>query len=779
MKARLAAFALTCILPVVTVARVVADVTAALPEWASVHHSTTGCEASTLRVSVPIRNVSDAAMHEDVINSAIIVIRAGEVLAQRWDKLALQTSQDEIVLQVNVSLEAQRTHAHVYVLNLNAGSATLFGIVPLPACLEPARDVRVHPRPAGALPHVGLLYEGWHSYAYNASATVVSMGGTPLSVDDVIRSDGNLTLADIWDVHGVQNLTQGRSTPRSESCIAWHSAIRAHHRNNLTAGFYYQAMPSAGPYCTYRRRNGEAGVLPDCPGISATIARHASLLTAAGIDFVTADGTNLCTPSPFADAIQTRPFEVLLEEFTALRARGLSTPAVAAWQRSVTGCTLHTSILGIYNNATLSELIYRDPVTGKMVFFVPDSPDASIIAEIESNGGRNNVIVQEMWALFGNATYASGRWAFESPCTDGGRFTTSVAGRGRGATACGQFTTFGSRLGSALAVGPSFQMSYGSVPFSAAGTYGGLTLKRQFATAIDAASRGATHDNLYVSSWNEAIAQPQPNPFGAPDYAFSMGLPWDTAGRGSLWVDSYGGLSRDLEPSAAAGSLLYDIMASCLRVVHLMGTISAREPTYALRLRDSAALAAAACAVAGEVCCLFNETTDGYASVQALSNTAGKDALVTTDPAEAARLTCPGCGWTEICNPFDGPTDFCISREVLAGPRAMQGPFVLHSGGCAVRAGDPVVQGRTPLVRCLEAPVAGGRHYVSPDATACGGGGATLEVALGCMSTSRSSETPRALRACTANGGRRYHSLDASCEAGDTDDYGRVLGFVH
>lgn len=54
------------------------------------------------------------------------------------------------------------------------------------------------------------------------------------------------------------------------------------------------------------------------------------------------------------------------------------------------------------------------------MFFVPYNPslvpDPAIIAAIEANGGRNDVVVVEMWALFGEAQYNQGRWGFFSPC---------------------------------------------------------------------------------------------------------------------------------------------------------------------------------------------------------------------------------------------------------------------------------------------------------------------------------------------------------------------------
>ena len=99
------------------------------------------------------------------------------------------------------------------------------------------------------------------------------------------------------------------------------------------------------------------------------------------------------------------------------RAAGISTPYIVAWQRAVTGCTTWTDVLDLYNNETYSPLILRHPVSGQKVFFVPSDPDPSIVAQIASNGGRNDIVVQEMWANFPTEYYAQGRWAFMSPCT--------------------------------------------------------------------------------------------------------------------------------------------------------------------------------------------------------------------------------------------------------------------------------------------------------------------------------------------------------------------------
>lgn len=69
-------------------------------------------------------------------------------------------------------------------------------------------------------------------------------------------------------------------------------------------------------------------------------------------------------------------------------------------------------------------------VVESQVFFVPTHrADPSIVAQIESNGGRNDVEVQAMWAL--STDYANGEWGFFSPCTvGGGAYTTLVVAPG-------------------------------------------------------------------------------------------------------------------------------------------------------------------------------------------------------------------------------------------------------------------------------------------------------------------------------------------------------------
>jgi len=199
-------------------------------------------------------------------------------------------------------------------------------------------------------------------------------------------------------------------------------------------------------------------------------------------------------------------------------------------------------------------------------------------------------------------------------------------------------------------VSPSFQESYGSVPFSAANKYEGLVFKRQFGTVFDNAARrleaGAPRatalvQNIYISSWNEYLSQPQANPWSGDANAFSMGVPWDTQGRQSLWVDTWGqSISRDIEPSVHGGTVNFEIMCcSCLRVARLMAHVvaaaehvpRARDVARMFGARAAGRVSDAACAVDGELCCAYAESTDGYAAVSALVLDSGADALVTTD----------------------------------------------------------------------------------------------------------------------------------------------------
>ena len=156
-------------------------------------------------------------------------------------------------------------------------------------------------RAAASGPPVGILYEVWHPFATNFALNATAKGFTPVSVEDVLRASppGSLTLYDVVDRYG----------PRT-----------------LSDNFFFQEYPVGGPYCIYRHRPGEVGITNDCVNITATLTRHAAMLTSIGIDFVTPDATNIGTLGDEGDVIQVRPVEVLFEEWTALRLAGTLRP---------------------------------------------------------------------------------------------------------------------------------------------------------------------------------------------------------------------------------------------------------------------------------------------------------------------------------------------------------------------------------------------------------------------------------------------------------------------
>ena len=119
------------------------------------------------------------------------------------------------------------------------------------------------------------------------------------------------------------------------------------------------------------------------------------------------------------DVAVLRPTEVLFEEWAQLRAAGTMTPSIAVWPCSPAGGTTWQYLLNrIYNNDTLSSLVYTQEVAGggrkkvsegvalaagaghvpagAQVVFLPyaggNCYDAATRAAIESNGGRNDVV---------------------------------------------------------------------------------------------------------------------------------------------------------------------------------------------------------------------------------------------------------------------------------------------------------------------------------------------------------------------------------------------------
>ena len=605
----------------------------------------------------------------------------------------------------------------------------------------------------GVVPLVGMAYEGWHAPAYFGRQPTTPGSPASITVEGVIRSNASLSSA----------------APRNST---------------LGMSFYYHSEPASGFYCIYRKRSNESVSscgLPDCPNITATLARHAAMLVEAGVDFVVLDSTNFQHISAGADALQLRPFEVVAEEWLKLRSAGLPTPRIAAWQNLAdpTGDLWSAYVDGVYANHIYDDLLFAD--AGRKVFFTTHDPTEALVERIEAPGRAGGaIIVVPLWAERADG-FAQGEWSFFSPCTDAeGSFTSSVLG-GDGATqpreACAQKSTTHAKIGkhgTSLTVSPSYQLSYSSLPFRASAKLGGLTLAMQFEEAFARRAKGDL-DYLFVGTFNEHIAQPQHNPYNPPiPLANSMGLEGD-AGASHLFVDMYGeSITRDLEPTKEDGGAAWELFRSCMRVFRDGGA----SPT---------------CSNASEPCCTIHTAPRAqWRSVWSLIGGGGGGGggggergaaaaaaadpfeaafLLTVDSSEVAALTKKGGGWREVCTPFGGSAVFCNPAPKLlpSAPEFRAGPFLMHA------APLPTPGASRAVTRCNA-----GSHFFTLD-PACApawwkGGAATVEGTLGYTRTARSSETPRSLRLCQ-RGATFHHSLDAPCEGGAVER--EHLGYVH
>jgi len=144
----------------------------------------------------------------------------------------------------------------------------------------------------------GILYEVWHTSAAQAMKQVVQKGGRPLTVETVIRSNGTLTLNDVYGPYGI-------------------------------SADIYNVQPTLGFYCLYRKRpNDTHPPVDDCDNITGTATAHANMLIQAGFDYVVADVTNWPQVDVPTDIAVLRPTEVLFEEWAALRQKGVKTPSI-------------------------------------------------------------------------------------------------------------------------------------------------------------------------------------------------------------------------------------------------------------------------------------------------------------------------------------------------------------------------------------------------------------------------------------------------------------------
>lgn len=547
---------------------------------------------------------------------------------------------------------------------------------------------------------VGMFYLVWHAPAATAMDSIASQKGTQYDLEDVIRGNGTIKYRDVYEKYGVEG---------------------------QAVALYWMAKPKLGYYCIYRARPNETGAVPDCKNVTATLTAHASQLVAAGIDHIVVDATNLVDNDPGGgDLLQRRPIEVLFEEWQKLHVQGKKTPQIAVWNAIPAGAIQWQSYLALYQKPEYDGLILHDKKTKKKVFFAVDSQDSRApapanVAAFENAGNE----VQRMWTIA--STNASiDRWAFMSYCQANGKDTTSIIGAG----ACNQPYTPKSTLGSVVAVAPSFQTGYGSLPHGSAGKLGGTTFRRQWATAF-----GVMPDWIFVSGWNEFVAQPQPNPFGDP-FAKSVGLERDPEGQ-KLFVDTFGAeFGRDIEPTEEYGSAYYDLLRSCTRV-----------------FRKNVASSTTGCNDPNESCCA---TANDFVDVYVARHDPTKDVLLTTSVSEKNVVV--GNGFREVCTRYGTPSTFCLRADEPSTPVS---PFIAYASAAV---------GRKALYRCL----AGSRHFYTLDANC---EGRTVESAIAYLAQAPSGEMPRRMQRCYDNvSGEHTFALGFACPNGMLDE--GTLGFV-
>jgi hypothetical protein len=598
---------------------------------------------------------------------------------------------------------------------------------------------------AGAPSGVGVLYNLNTVQAAQAQAAVARLGAVPLTTELVIRSDGALTLDDVYGRGLALNLT-----------------------NSSLLSQIYGAQPAElGFYCLYTARPADPRPAParDCENATGVARAHATTLIAAGIDWVTLDATNWPTfdnstynvssttarGSLLVDATLVRPIEVLLDAWAAMRAEGLPTPRVAAWPCAPSPAVVPAAramwrhlLDALYNDARYEDLVLRE-ASGKMVFFMSPKPGAKgvqcfgsdTVALVEANGGRHDVAVTLMWAQMGAGAFAAGEWGFFSPCTDGGVATSSIVD----APACAQLATSATPGGPLVEVTAStgYMLAASGLPYAAPGHLRGLTLARQFEAVLAARAPA-----LLLSSFNEHTGG-RVQLAGGPRVALNMGLPGDPQ-RSLVWVDSFAAeFTRNLEPTVEGGGRVWEVLVACVKLYK----------------------AGATCASAGvapnDACC-SRADKEVFASIWSLSLQGRDDHVLTALRAERAALT--AAGWAEVCAPIANPAVFCVDKAAADG---RNGPFIVYNAAGASPLGPT-----RPLTRCIDA--ASGAHSFTTSA-ACEGSGRADGV-LGHVATVRGGEMLRALRRCLSAGGNataRSHALDLACDQPDGDE---VLGYV-
>eukprot|EP01052_Picozoa_sp_SAG31_P038261 SAG31_NODE_5078_length_2756_cov_1.607452_2_plen_540_part_00 len=539
------------------------------------------------------------------------------------------------------------------------------------------------------------------------------------------------------------------------------------------------------------------------------------MLVEAGIDFVAYDATNAQSFDWIGDTTQLRPFEVLCEEWTKLRQQGIETPRVAIWQnlkdvqakgKSTASLYKHYLNYSYAEGSPFEELILRDEKSGKKVFFTVDHPSSDLIKEVEATG---KIVVQEMWEpLKGSPTatfFKNGSFAFFSPCRDGdGVFTPSISSEPN--WQCNQSLTTNAKIGrhgTSITVSGGYQVLCADMPLVHSGKLGGLTLQKQFHTAMLQNAKG-TLDYLMVGTFNEHIAGAWANsfeptmPWCGPEHACNrtlfrpVGMETDKQLKGlehpwyDMFVDIYGdSYTRDIEPTKQDGGAIWELFRSCMRVFQT---------------------GESSCVNVSEACCQYPperqwrnvwsmQTVARGQNGSVLGHNSDLATLLTTNYSQVRELVAAGTH-KEICAPLGGSTAFCHPGAAIEVAKALnisnsysgsvpgatiaylnrsmyfRGPFLLWAA--------EVSNASNPIYRCIASSAAtrSGESYFPSSTSDCLGLG-TVDVTLGFAAVTRTSNMPRSLRLCSGLDGQLGHSLDGACETSGEGHTLEHLGFVH
>jgi hypothetical protein len=685
------------------------------------------------------------------------------------------------------------------------------------------------------LADVGIIYDGWHTTAYFGRSPT-----TNDTVEEIIRSNGTKTMDTIG--HDMTLANGNNGFWHKEPIDGFYCIYRKRPQDNWDWHWPLQPCPASG--CTFQ----------DCPNIRETTTRHARQLIEAGIDFVIFDATNEEKFDWQGDATQLRPFEVLCEEWLKLRQAGIRTPTLAIWQnlKNKDGkATLYKHYLNntYADGSPFEELLFRDEKSGKKVFFTVDHPSPQLIKEIESSG---KIVVQQMWEpLQGPGTqppfhastdeqaFRNGSLNFFSPCrTSDGVFTPSISSDPT--WSCNQSMTTNAtigRRGTSITVSGGYQVLCASIPLVHSGKLGGLTLQKQFHTAMQWNAR-RTLDYLIVGTFNEHIAGHWRN-------SFEPSIPWcvsqhncnvtwfrpvgmetdaqlGSIGTTNVWVDIYGdSYTRDLEPTKQDGGELWNLFRSCMRVfksgagscanqsepccqypaerrwVNVWSLKSGNGSWAPVPLKNRCVDTPQPCPQTPQHKYCPNVHTPGQCSGPLVSkcppcppvpgpapSASVADYMLTANKSEAEALIAAGTH-EEICTPAGGSTAFCHFGSALDTAlglntsntytfNSIRAPnHTVYTQGPFVLWESPVSNVSKPCYRCI---TSAGRHFVSATKGCLDRG--KVEVTLGHLSVQRTSNTPRSLRLCEQDSGVLRHSTDGACESTGAHTL-EHLGFVH